>query len=147
MAMDNRVKLEIASLKENVGLARLLVAAVAAQLQFTVTETEEAKVAVSEAVTNAVVHAYEGGEGTVQVEIVAQNGELKVVVSDFGRGIDDLRQARQPAFSTDPERMGLGFMFMENFMDHVEIDTGPGQGTRVRMRKRAGNLGPVPTSC
>lgn len=143
MVRENRVVLEMPSLPENVGLARLVVAQMAAQMQFTVSDIEEVKVAVSEAVTNAVVHGYGDAPGTVRLEAAAGPAGLEVVVSDRGRGIANLDLARQPAYSTDPERMGLGFVFMENFMDTVEVESAPGAGTRVVMRKRATRCGPA----
>lgn len=142
MAKENRVLLEMDGRPENVAVARVLVATVAAQHGFTVAEIEEIRVAVSEAVSNAVIHAYGTALGVVRLEVAARDGELEVAVADRGRGIADLELARQAAFSTDPERMGLGFVFMENFMDQVEVETAPGQGTRVRMRKRAESWGP-----
>lgn len=147
VAGENRVVLEMDSRPENVSLARLVVAQMAATLQFTVAEVEEVKVAVSEAVTNAMVHGYADRTGIVRVEVSATPGELEVVVCDRGRGIANLDLARQPAYSTDPERMGLGFVFMENFMDSVEVESAPGAGTRVVMRKRAGQAcGPAVAS-
>ncbi len=138
MFRENRAVLEMPSHPENVSLARLVVAQMAAAMHFTLTDIEEVKVAVSEAVTNAVVHGYAGGPGIVRVEVTAAHGGLEVIVCDQGRGIANLDLARQPAYSTDPERMGLGFLFMENFMDDVEVESAPGLGTRVLMRKRAG---------
>ncbi|MDA8064231.1 MAG: anti-sigma F factor [Thermaerobacter sp.] len=136
------MRLELASRAENVGVARVAVAAFAGPLGFTLGELEEIKVAVSEAVSNAVLHGYLGAEGTVRIEAEAAEGALELVVEDQGRGIEDVAQARRPAFSTDPERMGLGFVFMESFSDSLEVSSSPGQGTRVRMRKRpTGNPG------
>lgn len=132
----NYLKMEFYSRAENVAVARLTVATMASQLDFTLSEIEEIKVAVSEAVSNAVIHAYPGEMGLIQVEVVLEDGQLRVVVSDQGRGITDLAKARQPSFSTDPERMGLGFSFMESFMDTLEVSSRPGQGTRVEMTKR-----------
>ncbi|MDA8147128.1 MAG: anti-sigma F factor [Thermaerobacter sp.] len=132
------MRLELASRAENVGVARVAVAAFAGPLGFTLGELEEIKVAVSEAVSNAVLHGYPEGEGTVRIEAEAADGALELVVEDQGRGIEDVVQARRPAFSTDPERMGLGFVFMESFSDSLEVSSSPGQGTRVRMRKRPG---------
>ncbi len=124
---------------ENVGLARVAVAAFASRLPFTLPELEEIKVAVSEAVSNAVVHAYDGGAGAVRVRAARRDDRvLEIVVSDSGRGIEDVRRAREPSFTTAPGRMGLGFAFMEAFMDGVEVTSTPGRGTRVRMWKRAG---------
>jgi stage II sporulation protein AB (anti-sigma F factor) len=139
MVAHNRVVAELSSLPENVGVARLLVAMVAAQGEFTVTEVDEVKLAVSEAVTNAVVHAY-NSEPThvIRLEVSLTDGLLEVIVTDQGRGIDDVALAMQPAVSSDPDRMGLGFCFMDSHMDTLEVDSAPGRGTRVRMTKRVG---------
>lgn len=137
---SNRVVLELAAVPENVGVARLVVAMVAAQAQFTVAEIDEAKLAVSEAVTNAVVHGYDAQpDRTVRVEVSIQAGNLEVVVIDHGRGIEDLALAMQPAVSSDPDRMGLGFCFMESHMDSLQVESEPGTGTRVIMTKRPGH--------
>ncbi|ADU51254.1 anti-sigma regulatory factor, serine/threonine protein kinase [Thermaerobacter marianensis DSM 12885] len=130
------LELRLPSLPENVGVARVAVAAFAAQLPFTLSELEEIKVAVSEAVTNAVVHGYGHGQGVVTVRAGHDGHRLWVEVADSGRGIADIEQARQPAFSTDPERMGMGFAFMEAFMDQVDVESVPGAGTVVRLYKR-----------
>lgn len=137
MVAQNRVVLELAAIPENVGVARLTAALVAAQAEFTLAEVDEVKLAVSEAVTNAIVHGYRGDDSqTVRMEIALQNGELVIAVIDHGRGIEDVAMAMQPAVTTDPERMGLGFSFMEAHMDVVEVSSQVGQGTRVVMRKR-----------
>ncbi len=135
--MQNEVELRIPSLAENVGLARLLVAALAGQLPFTLQEMEEIKVAVSEAVTNCVVHAYPDKPGPVQVVGRVRDGILEVEVEDWGKGIEDVTRAREPSYSTLPDHLGLGFAFMENFMDGLEVWSQPGKGTRVRMWKKA----------
>jgi stage II sporulation protein AB (anti-sigma F factor) len=136
----NRVAVELSSLPQNVGVARLLVAMVAAQAEFTVAEIDEVKLAVSEAVTNAVVHGYSGEPGhTVRLEVLLEGNSLEVLVADQGRGIEDVALAMQPAVSSDPDRMGLGFCFMESHMDSLQVDSAPGRGTRVRMVKRAGS--------
>lgn len=137
MVAQNRVVLELAAIPENVGVARLTAALVAAQAEFTLAEVDEVKLAVSEAVTNAIVHGYRcDGSRMVRMEAALEDGELVIVVIDHGRGIEDVAMAMQPAVTTDPERMGLGFSFMEAHMDHVEVTSQVGQGTRVVMRKR-----------
>ncbi|HWI52507.1 MAG TPA: anti-sigma F factor [Symbiobacteriaceae bacterium] len=137
---QNRVVAELASVPQNVGVARLLVAMVAAQADFTVAEVDEIKLAVSEAVTNAVIHGYGGQpDQTVRVEVSLAHNHLEVIVADEGRGIDDITLAMQPAVSSDPDRMGLGFCFMESHMDSLEVESSPGRGTRVRMTKKAGS--------
>lgn len=139
MVQRNRAVLELAAIPENVGVARLLVAMVSAQGDFTVAEVDEVKLAVSEAVTNAVVHGYQSdGRHSVRLEVTLEQNELEVVVTDSGRGIENVTLAMQPAVSSDPDRMGLGFCFMETHMDTLQVDSAPGRGTRVRMTKRAG---------
>lgn len=141
MVAENRVVVELASIPENVGVARLLVAMIAAQSDFTVAEVDEVKLAVSEAVTNAIIHGY-GGEPdhVVRLEVGLSEGNLAIVVADQGCGIADIKLAMQPAVSSDPERMGLGFCFMESHMDSLQVESAPGSGTRVIMTKRASSL-------
>jgi stage II sporulation protein AB (anti-sigma F factor) len=131
----NQMKLELLSKPENIGLARLTVASFAAQLDFTLEDIEEIKVVVSEAVSNAVLHGYAQQEGIVRIEATLYPERLELVVEDQGSGIEDVPQAREPAYTTSPDRMGLGFTFMESFMDRVEIQSEPNQGTRVWMQK------------
>ncbi|HEY3368197.1 MAG TPA: anti-sigma F factor [Symbiobacteriaceae bacterium] len=141
MVQRNRVLVELAAIPENVGVARLLAAMVAAQGDFTVAEVDEVKLAVSEAVTNAVVHGYQpdsAQDHSVRMEVSLRENVLEIIVSDAGRGIENVQLAMQPAVSSDPDRMGLGFSFMESHMDSLEVDSAPGRGTRVRMTKRAG---------
>lgn len=133
---DNRMLIELPARAANLSLARASVAAFAAQLPFTVEDLEDIKVAVSEAVSNVILHAYPyGGEGLVRIEATLRAGVFEVVVSDSGKGIADVARARQPAYTTIPDRMGLGFVLMENFMDEVLVDSAPGRGTRVTLRK------------
>ena len=135
----NGMTLAIPSLPENVGLARVAVAAFAAQVDMTVNDLEEIKVAVSEAVSNAIIHGYGNNpDGLVTIRCQREDGQLEISVSDTGIGIADITQAMQPAFSTDPERMGLGFAFMQSFMDDLRVISEPGQGTQVIMRKKSG---------
>ncbi|MGB9663154.1 MAG: anti-sigma F factor [Moorellaceae bacterium] len=131
------MRLEFLSLPENVGLARVAVAAMVAQADITLSELEEIKVAVSEAVANAIIHGY-GGEprGWVRLTVNRSREGLEIMVEDEGRGIADIAMAMQPAYSTDPERMGLGFAFMQSFMDEVEVLSEEGRGTKVIMRKK-----------
>ncbi|MDI3299443.1 MAG: anti-sigma F factor [Bacillota bacterium] len=140
-AETNRFILDMPALPENVGLARLVVAGFAAQLPFSVSDVEELKVAVSEAVTNVVLHAYAGTEVAPEERLLQVHGllypdRIEVEVVDWGRGIEDVERAREPAFTTAPDRMGLGFAFMESFADGVEVESRLGQGTRVRLVKR-----------
>jgi stage II sporulation protein AB (anti-sigma F factor) len=139
MLERNQVALEFAAIPENVGVSRLMVATLAGQAGFTIAEIDEVKLAVSEAVTNAVIHGYGTDPSrTVRVEVELDSGLLTVVVIDAGRGMEDVAWAMQPAVSSDPERMGLGFAFMQSHMDSLVVDSAPGKGTRVTMTKRAG---------
>ena len=132
----NSMTLEMDSRPENVGVARLSVGAFASGLDFTLSELDEIKVAVSEAVTNAIVHGYPGTPGRVRIEAEIVDRELRLTISDWGEGIADVALARTPSYSTDPERMGLGFVFMESFMDELEVASAVKEGTVVKMTKR-----------
>lgn len=136
MTLKNQMKMTFNSLGENVGIARVTAAAFAAQLDFTISEIEEIKVAVSEAVSNAVIHGY--GENTGEIELIMKLYEEKIeyIVIDKGKGIPDIELARQPSYSTDPERMGLGLVFMESFMDELNIESEVNRGTVVTMTKK-----------
>jgi stage II sporulation protein AB (anti-sigma F factor) len=125
-------------LADNVGLARVSVAALAGQGRFSLSDIEEIKVAVSEAVSNAIIHGYrQRADGWVQLDLELDDAGLTIVVEDWGVGIEDIERARQPSYSGDPERMGLGFVFMESFMHGLEVESTLGQGTRVQMRRLA----------
>ena len=122
------------------GFARSAVAAFAAQADPTMDELADIKTAVSEAVTNCIVHAYPNVIGPVTLTAALQEGGvLRIVVADKGCGIDDVPRAMQPMFTTGgPERAGLGFAVMESFMDRVKVRSVPGKGTRVTLEKRLG---------
>jgi stage II sporulation protein AB (anti-sigma F factor) len=132
---NNYLKIKFPSLPQNVGLARVIVAAFATQLEFTLAEVEEIRVAVSEAVSNCVIHAYPDMEGEIELELAIEDEELVIRIKDYGIGIEDIEQAKQATFSTDPERMGLGLVFIESFMECMDIISGPGQGTSIIMKK------------
>lgn len=134
------MKLEFEAKEANVSFARVVAAAFAARLNPTVDEAEDVRVAVSEAVTNAVVHAYEGREGEIVLEAFSYGDTLMVSIRDFGRGIEDIEKAKEPLFTTKPgeERSGLGFTVMESFMDSLHIESKLGSGTTVTMTKRIG---------
>ncbi len=136
MASKNRIKMSFPSGSENVAIARVTAAAFAAQLDLTLNDIEEIKVAVSEAISNAVIHGYGDQPGEIEFTLSLDGDRLEFVVTDYGKGIADIEQARQPSFSTDPERMGLGFVFMESFMDELAVESAVGKGTTVRMAKR-----------
>ena len=136
--IKNQINLSILSINENVGFARAAAAAFAAQVELTLTDIDEIKVAVSEAVSNAVIHGY--GADTqerryVELTMILYTDKLEFTVVDYGQGIANIEEARQPSYSSDPERMGLGFVFMESFMDELEVKSELKQGTTVRMAK------------
>jgi stage II sporulation protein AB (anti-sigma F factor) len=135
--MDNHMKLEIPSKSQNEAFARVVVAAFAAQADPTIDEISDVKTAVSEAVTNAVIHGYENGPGTIVLTATLQGRRLEVTVVDYGVGIADLEQARQPLYTSKPEldRSGMGFTIMENFMDTCSVVSETGKGTTVTMSK------------
>ena len=132
----NRLRLELPGLADNVGVVRVAVAAFAAQGGFTLGDLDEIKVAVSEAATNVVLHAYADGPGPLSVWAELHPDRLVVRVRDNGRGIEDVQRARRPAFSTLSGHMGLGFVVMESFMDEVHVISRPGSGTSVEMVRR-----------
>lgn len=131
----NEMILEFPSLPANVQFARMAVALFASQLDFTVDQVEEVKVAISEAVSNAVIHGYKNAPGAVRINALLYLDRLQVIVSDNGAGIADVIWAMQPAHTTDSSRMGLGLVFMQEYMDHLCIDSALGKGTRVSMTK------------
>lgn len=135
MAVKNQVKMSFLSFSENVALARIAAATFASQIDLTLNEIEEIKVAVSEAVSNSVIHAYKDTQGIIEFTMTLYEESLEFIVKDYGVGIENVAQAKQPAFSTDPERMGLGFVFMESFMDNLSINSVLGKGTSVVMTK------------
>ncbi len=136
--MNNYLKTEFPSLDLNESLARGLAAFFILPLDPSLEDAEDVKTAVSEAVTNAVIHGYRDTEGAVEMELSLSGRELTVTVRDQGAGIEDIEKARMPMFTTRPEeeRSGMGFTIMESFMDELEVESSPGAGTRVTMKKR-----------
>lgn len=134
----NEVTLEFPSRSSNEGFARSAVACFAAQMDPTLNELEDIKTAVSEAVTNAIVHAYPDSLGKVMVKVrVCAGNVLELTVKDHGRGIPDIDQARRPMYTTGgEERSGMGFTIMESFMDSLTVRSVPGRGTTVVMKKK-----------
>lgn len=134
---ENEMKVEFPSKSENESFARVVVAAFASQLDPTLDELQDVKTAVSEAVTNAIIHGYEEKMGTVKIECKIQGNVLTVEIIDDGEGIEDLELARQPLYTSKPdmERSGMGFTVMESFMDGLEVESERGKGTRVKMKK------------
>ena len=133
------MRLTFDSRSENEEFARVVVAVFATRMNPTLEEIDDIKTAVSEAVTNAVIHGYQNEEGTILIEAAVEENVLSVTVSDDGVGISNIEKAMEPMFSTLPEeRSGMGFSFMEAFMDRVEVISSPGSGTSVTMRKKIG---------
>lgn len=130
----NNAKLEIKSITDNIGLARVTVASFAAQLDFTLSEIEEIKVAVSEAVSNAIIHGYQDTGGTIEIELTIEGQKLIIEIRDYGQGIANIEQACEPSYTT-ADRMGLGLVFIDSFMDKLKIDSALEEGTMVRMIK------------
>ena len=139
-AKREEMRLEMASRSENEEFARVVVAVFLSRLNPTLEEVDDVKTAVSEAVTNAVIHGYGGGEGTIFIRAAVEGREFSVEIEDRGAGIGDVEKAMEPMYTSDPsgERSGMGFSFMEAFMDGVEVRSALGQGTSVRMKKRIG---------
>lgn len=137
----NEMKLSFLSRSSNESFARATVAAFAAQLDPTIGDITDIKTAVSEAVTNSVVHAYGDEMGQVHIRAsIFENGLIEIIVRDTGKGIEDIEKAREPMFTTcdTGERSGMGFTIMETFMDYVKVNSRLGKGTRVRMGKKIG---------
>lgn len=138
--MKREMKMEFSSQSENEGFARVAVGAFIAPLNPTVDELADVKTAVSEAVTNAIIHGYDQKEGKIWITCEIEENRIELCVIDTGQGIEDVEKAREPLYTSRPEleRSGMGFTFMEAFMDEVWVTSAVGQGTRIIMRKRIG---------
>jgi len=138
MGYDNIMKVEFLSKSTNEGFARVAVASFVSQLDPTIEELSEIKTAVSEAVTNSIVHGYENELGMISVSAQIKGDTVTIQIKDKGIGIDDISRAKEPLYTTKPdlERSGMGFTIMENFMDKLTVKSIPGKGTTVSMSKR-----------
>ena len=138
--MTNEMKLEFDSRSANEAFARVTVASFMTQLNPTLEEVSDVKTAVSEAVTNAIIHGYENHVNKVRIYAGIEGRTLHLEISDLGVGIPDVKKAMEPLYTTRPEleRSGMGFSFMEAFMDEVQVESEPGKGTIVRMKKIIG---------
>lgn len=134
----NYMKLEFLSRSNNESFARVVVAAFASQLDPTLVELSDIKTAVSEAVTNAIIHGYELGDGIIILEVTIDNSIIEIQVLDKGKGITDVEQAMEPFYTSKPnlERSGMGFTVMETFMDELIVKSTKDIGTKVIMRKK-----------
>ena len=136
----NEMKIVFDAKSENEGFARVAVAAFMSSLDPTLEEISDVKTAVSEAVTNSIIHGYEGGEGRVYIMCKIEGDVLEVVIEDYGMGIENIEKAMEPLFTTKPEmdRSGMGFAFMEAFMDNLVVESERGKGTKIQMIKKIG---------
>lgn len=136
--MENCMKLTVPAISENEPFVRDAVAAFCVRLDPTLDQLSDIRTAVSEAVTNCIVHAYAGGEGEIEVECAARDGALHIRISDSGRGIEDVARALEPFFTTleGDERSGMGFTIMQTFMSEFSVRSAPGEGTVVTMKKQ-----------
>lgn len=135
---DNEMRLEFLSKSNNEAFARISVAAFASQLDPTVEELADIKTAVSEAVTNSIIHGYEDKEGTIEIICKIFANTIVIEISDKGKGIENVDMAKEPLYTTKPdlERSGMGFTIMENFMDELKVESIVGLGTKISMSKK-----------
>lgn len=138
----NEMKLEFLSKSSNEAFARVVAAAFVSQLDPTLEELADVKTAVSEAVTNAIIHGYENKYGIIRMTCRQYEKSVEIEITDEGRGIEDIQLAMQPLYTSKPdmERSGMGFTVMESFMDRVEVRSKPGEGTTVLLYKQFGSL-------
>ena len=135
--LDNEMKLDFLSLPCNEAFARISVASFVASLDPTIEEISDIKTSVSEAVTNSIVHGYENSIGRVVVNAKIKQNTVEIEVIDYGKGIEDIKKAKEPLYTTKPEqeRSGMGFTIMESFMDEIKVKAALGEGTTVFMKK------------
>lgn len=135
---DNEMKLEVISKSNNEAFARIAVAAFASQLDPTIEELADIKTAVSEAVTNSIIHGYEDKQGMVTINCKIQEDTIFIEISDNGKGIDNIEMAKEPLYTSKPdlERSGMGFTIMDSFMDELKVESVVGLGTKVSMKKK-----------
>lgn len=140
MEQNNKMTLSFSSLSRNQAFARVTVAAFVSQLDPTLEELADIKTAVSEAVTNAMIHGYENNEGTVELICSYDHKDVEIRIKDQGLGIENIEEAREPLYTSKPEleRSGMGFTVMESFMDRVEIISKIGEGTTIIMGRHIG---------
>lgn len=145
LQLTNQFKMQFKSIPANIAFARVTVAAFASQRDFTLNDLEEIKVAVSEAITNAIVHGYNNDTNQfITLGVSLPKSGIEIEIADQGRGIANIEQAMQPAYSTEKDRMGLGFVFMQSFMDDLSVQSTVDQGTTVKMFKKLKEVSGVP---
>lgn len=138
---ENKMKLEFLSKSSNEAFARITVASFASQLDPNIEEISDIKTAVSEAVTNSIIHGYEDKIGIIKVECTLFANSIEIQISDNGKGIENIEKVKEPLYTTKPEleRSGMGFTIMENFMDELKIESVVGVGTKITMKKVINN--------
>lgn len=138
--MKTRMYMEIDAISENESFARVAVATFASRLNPTLEEIADIKTAVSEAVTNAIIHGYDGKEGIVYITCEIDENVIHITIEDKGKGIDNVEKAREPLYTTKPDedRSGMGFVFMEVFMDELFVESKLSEGTIIKMSKKIG---------
>ncbi len=140
MSNTNEMVVEFSSVAQNESFARMVVAAFITGTNPTLEEVSDVKTAVSEAVTNSIIHGYENMDGMVRIKASVTNRKVYIEITDYGKGIEDVEKAMEPMYTTKPgeERSGMGFSFMEAFMDKLEVLSTYGEGTVVKMWKEIG---------
>ncbi|MDO5390043.1 MAG: anti-sigma F factor [Eubacteriales bacterium] len=140
MGATNEMMIEFDGRPGNEGFARVAVAAFCTQLNPTLEEVADIKTALSEAITNAIIHGYEGEVHKIRLECKVENRSISIKVTDWGKGMENIQKAMEPLYTTKPEldRSGMGFAFMEAFMDELQVESKPGEGTTVFMKKNIG---------
>ena len=140
MSNTNEMVVEFSSVAQNESFARMVVAAFITETNPTLEEVSDVKTAVSEAVTNSIIHGYENMDGMVRIKASVTNRKVYIEITDYGKGIEDVEKAMEPMYTTKPseERSGMGFSFMEAFMDKLEVLSTYGEGTVVKMWKEIG---------
>ena len=136
--IENEMKLEFISKASNEAFARIAVAAFASQLDPTIEELADIKTAVSEAVTNCIIHAYEHKQGLIKIHTILKENQIIIDISDNGKGIENVDVAKEPLYTTKPnlERSGMGFTIMESFMESMKVESIVGLGTKVTLSKK-----------
>lgn len=137
--VDNKICIELMSKSQNEGFARVAVSAFISQLDPTVEELTDVKTAVSEAVTNSIIHGYDNrSDKVIKIEASITGNEATIIIEDFGKGIENVEQAMEPLYTSKPEleRSGMGFTVMETFMDSLEVNSDNGKGTKIVMKKK-----------
>lgn len=141
---DNKVKIEFYSKSENEGFARVSIAAFITQLDPTIDEVTDVKTAVSEAVTNCIIHGYDGRKDQkITIEASLKGREIEIEITDYGKGIKNIEEAMEPLYTSRPdlERSGMGFTVMETFMDKISVESVEGKGTKVKLNKKFNSVG------